>query len=188
MGLGAVALRAFDDKSVENLVVSTHGGQKDGESHFAIYDQSFISRDNQSISTNEIKSYNKKGGKNLTEGEADVTFLANMGRKVTDGGNFVLSSCFTGKGKAGRSTIEELSKLTGNRLNIFLPIGYTRTGYVESSTGYFVRINGSLTPKSQEKQGWITIINPRGTIIKIFDVVLSASGGKAVNTIATNPQ
>jgi len=187
LGLGTVALRAFDDKSVENLVISAHGGQKDGESHFAIYDQTFISRDNQSISTNEIKSYNNKGGNNLTEGEADVTFLAKMGRKVTDGGNFVLSSCYTGKGQTGKNTINQLSKLTGNRLNIFLPIGYTRIGYVESSTGYFVRINGSLTPKRQEKQGWITI-NPRGAIIKLFDVVLSASGGKAVNTIATNPQ
>ncbi len=186
LGTGAAALNAFDNKSIENLVVATHGVSHNGQSYFAIYDEVNLT-EKRAISTAEIQSYNDKKGKELTDGEADVQYLARMGRKVTDGGNFVLSACFTGKGEAGRNTVQALGKLTGGRLNIYLPNGYTRVGYIQSSIGQFIRINGSLSPKNGSKDGWISI-NPQGTIIKLHDVVLNASGGNAIRTVATKPK
>lgn len=179
--MAVVALKGFVNKSIENLVISGHGVNKEGQSYFALRDEVFLT-DQKAISTSEIQSYNNKKGKELSDGEADVNYLATLGRKVTDGGNFVLSACYTGKGGAGRNTIEALAKLTGNRLNVFLPEGYTRVGYLQTSIGEFVRINGSLTPKQQTPEGWITI-NRKGVIMKIYDVVLNANGGAGVNRV-----
>ena len=175
---------ASADLSLENLVVSNHGGSKGGESMFGIYDRRTVRGEGDYISTSEIVSYNRKEGKDLTSGEKDVDFLKSILSHVKNNGNAILAFCFTGSGESGKTTIKELSKFAPD-VNILLPEGKATLIYLKFNTGRAVKVDGTLS--SKPGTGWLQI-NPNGSIKSVYDVVLNYNGTKSVNIIATKPK
>jgi RHS repeat-associated protein len=185
IGTASAALDALGiaDKSLDNLVLANHGGIQDGTANFMYYDKTSIDNPNDVITSNEIKSYNDKGGKNLEGGEWQVNALKSMGDKVKDGGNFVYAFCNNAQGKIGIDAINGLSKLQNDRLNTFLPIGYAGTTYFKFSTGRAVKINTSLS--GSKPDGWLQKSGANQPL-RILDVVMS-TGTKSLNIVASKP-
>jgi RHS repeat-associated protein len=185
LGTASAALDAMGvaDKSLDNLVLANHGGIQDGTANFMYYDKTHIDNPDDVITSNEIKNYNDKGGKNLEGGEWQVAALKAMGDKVKTGGNFVYAFCNNAQGQIGIDAINGLSKLQNDRLNTFLPIGYAGTRYFVFSTGRAVKINTSLS--GSKPGGWLQQ-NGANAPTRILDVVMS-TGTKALNIIASKP-
>lgn len=134
LGVGAKMLDVFSNSSLDNLVVSNHGGASSTDSYFE-YGTNEELDENNSIITSEIKSFNNKGGVNLSQGEKEVLSFVQMGNKVKNGGNFVFAFCTTGKGDIGQQTLSELKTLLGDRMNIFLPRNLINIKHGDYPTG-----------------------------------------------------
>ena len=171
----ALALAPFADGSISNLVLANHGAanKETGDSYFCMTDKPNILSDLDAVTTSEIRSYNEKKGEGVTKGEEQAKYIADIGKKVTNKGNFIMSFCYTGSGVAGQSSLQAVSELTGNRFNIYMPVGLTNTPRYRTSLGLMINFdNKSL---SHTKLGWQTI-SPSGSIKKIYDVVLQREG------------
>jgi RHS repeat-associated protein len=177
LGQASLALSAFADFSFDNIVLANHGAQfdeKDGSTnpYFAYYDRTSIASDGDAIGTNEIKNYNKKGGKDLTLGESQVNTLKDIGNKVRRGGNYVLAFCYTGYGDVGRETLDELALLLGHKVNVCLPQGRSSVTHLVFSTGIAVKINTSLNGSRPDY--WICK-NGKRDVSRVWDIVLSTT-------------
>lgn len=174
-----LAMSVIDNKSLDNLVISNHGATVDGESFFAIADKKVSTTDAtmDHIRTSEIQGYNTKKGENLSEGEKDVQILKNLSQKIVDGGRMIFNFCNTGKGQGGQEALRALNDLTGNRIDVFLPLGYVVTKRSEFSTGKAIATNRSLNPSDGTNPGWIYARNSKGPINRVYDVVLNAKTG-----------
>jgi RHS repeat-associated protein len=186
IGTASAALDALGvaDKSLDNLVLANHGGIQDGTANFMYYDKTHIDNPDDVITSKEIKNYNDKGGKNLEGGEWQVAALKSMGDKVKTGGNFVYAFCNNAQGQIGIDAINGLSKLQNDRLNTFLPIGYSGTTYYRFSTGIAIKINTSLS--GSKPDGWLQK-NGANAPTRILDVVMS-TGTKSLNIVASTPK
>jgi RHS repeat-associated protein len=152
LGLGAKVLDAFNNSSLDNLLVTNHGGASSTDSYFEYGSDEGDLNEHNSILTSEIASYNAKGGVNLTKDEQDILSFVQMGNKVKNGGNFVFAFCTTGKGDIGQQTLSELKTLLGDRMNIFLPRSLINMRYGDYPTGVGFIANYKLDYTSA---GWL---------------------------------
>jgi len=150
--IGAKMLDVFSDYSLDNLIVSNHGGSDKFKSFFEIGIGGESISDDTSITTSEIKSFNIKKGINLTAGEKEVLSFLNMGNKVKQNGNFIFNFCMTGKGTTGLQTLAELKILLGDRLNVYLPksLVTVKHGIYESGEAFYPNFTLDTT-----NDGWI---------------------------------
>lgn len=129
IGLGLDALQALTKASgnlLDNLVVETHGGQgSDGDPSFQLDAGSGHGNDNYIYNTNLglINGKDHTGNKIFDKVKAKVSILKSLGDLVTDGGNLLIAACNIGLGPGGQDFGRNLNKITGKRLNIFIPNG-----------------------------------------------------------------
>ncbi|WP_238326545.1 DUF6443 domain-containing protein [Pedobacter heparinus] len=158
-----LAMSVFGDKSINNFVLETHGGN-DGAESFMRINEDGSSNPESYIYNNEVSDFNK-GIQN-----PEVSQLSAMASKVKDGGNFILAACYVGIGEPGNKFGQNLSKLTGDRLNIFLPQSFVHTGRISNPSGTTIQFDGSL--KVDNGKGWLGV-TPNGSMQNINKILLS---------------
>lgn len=158
-----LAMGAFGEKSINNFVLETHGGNNDSESYMRI-DENGSSSPGSYIYSNEVRDFNN-GIQN-----PEVSQLSAMAGKIKDGGNFILAACYVGIGKSGTNFGQNLNQLTGNRLNIFLPQSFVHTGRISNPSGTTIQFDGSLNVDNGK--GWLGVA-PNGTMQNINKIMLS---------------
>lgn len=123
----AAAVAVIPNKSLDNLVLETHGGEKKGEDDIMTADvtpddKNYNKRSNY-LTTSEIRTFAKTG-----KGSSNAAALSLLGSKVADKGRFIFAACnVVRKTGLGNDFGKAVSALTGNRLNIFLPTSLIST-------------------------------------------------------------
>jgi RHS repeat-associated protein len=177
----SLALSAFSDKSLSNLVVSTEGQlQQNSKGYVGVgigyNDKGYHSAD--FIYTGDINNY--LDGKSAN---SQVEALQSMFQKVKTGGNAIIAACEVGYSKDGSNVGKNfgaaLSELSGNRLNLYLSTGFSLMSYDDPtySNSGGMNINGSQTgPNSLNiPSGWLRYgRNGNTTLLK--DVIINLAG------------
>ncbi len=173
-GLANEALGAFGDRSLSNLAIETHGGRSDGEAYMRTDDgEPTSSRSN--IFTSEINDFLDGSMK-----RSEVALLQSMASKVSDGGRLIIAPCLGGAGAPGEQFGAAINKLTGNRLNVFLPKDFVTSVFKRYSTGLGLSLQDNF--KVTNNAGWLQTL-PNGQTRNIKDIKLSPYFSAPVNIV-----
>lgn len=178
IGLANEALSSFGNGSLDNLVLETHGKvNSQGVSFIGTDDEGYGKMG--TINSNEV-AYVNSGATNAVNNssiQSKVNDLKSLADKVTDGGRFIIAACFVGQGSAGKTFGENLNKLTGNRLNIYLPTNFLHPSDFITSTGRMVNINNSF--RVDANIGWLRV-SPNGNFSDLRSLRLSTDSQRPV--------
>lgn len=112
---------------------------------------------------------------NRSEVEAKAAQLKGLSDLVTDGGRLILAACNIGQGAGGRIFAGNLATFTGNRINIFLPMGFVSAVMGRDSK------DGSFIPwmensfKVKANPGWLQA-TPQGTLNTANSIKINRTG------------
>ncbi|WP_281925827.1 RHS repeat domain-containing protein, partial [Flavobacterium collinsii] len=178
LGLGAKVLESFKNFSLDNLIVSNHGGYTDENNYFQYNSKDVPLTSENSITTSEIASYNSKKGVNLTDGEKQVLAFLQMGNKVKNDENFIFAFCSTGKGDVGKQTLSELKALLGDRLRLYIPTDKVAIYHQTWATGPGVVTDASLNANSK---GWLRSMPGVQDSSTVKNISISSNASNPVN-------
>ena len=175
----SAAMNAFENSSLDNFVLETHAGNTTEGSFLRVNDMysddpNFRNSDNY-IYNNEIAEY--LGG-NGSSNVAEISQLANMASKVKNGGDFILAAC-VGVNNDSRRFANNLSKLTGNRLNIYFPKNFVHSGAYKAGAWVGTRSVNRLLRVSND-DGWFGV-SPQGSVRDYREISLSQFASPAVS-------
>lgn len=174
------ALDAFtSSKSLDNLVLETHGGHVGGESYMRVNDmtsdQAGFDHPDNYIYNKEIANHNSGVLYN-----ADVSYLQNMTSKVKNGGNFILAACI-GVGRDARNFARNMQIVTGSRINVFFPKDFVNPGVNIGGPWDGTRsVNRVL--RVDNNAGWFQV-SPNGNNSNVKQIKLSYTQSPPVSII-----
>ncbi|SDP85832.1 RHS repeat-associated core domain-containing protein [Mucilaginibacter sp. OK268] len=188
IGVGLNALQALHDasgNSLDNLVLETHGGQEGtgGESSFAINDIHNTTNPNYIYDSNLLflMGTDYTGNPQYDAIKSKVAPLLGMANLVTDGGRFIIAACNIGMGKGGQQLGRDLNKITGNRLNIFLPNGWVTEPIGKAKDGSYTDwIEGSFGVNNSP--GWLQT-SPNGNQRTIEKIKMNRQQGPPIQIV-----
>ncbi|MDZ7900694.1 MAG: RHS repeat-associated core domain-containing protein [Arcicella sp.] len=181
-GIAREVLNIFKDKSLSNLVIEAHSIRhvKSGS-----FDGLKIKSDEGrglSFNNEDIKSFNTDGA-NYSNAYAknQVESLMGIMNKVKDGGNCIFAVCNLGTSQLGIGDLyaEQLSTLSGNRLNLFTINGLS-SAWINSTKGSSnigaTVVSGTLNSSLNGAQPYWNRIGASGSIIQTYrEIILSDS-------------
>lgn len=177
LGLEALTLLKGASKTeFDNLAIETHGSEGfDNDSQLKLNDEPSLKSPN-FIYNSDLDMLNKnQKTTNRSEVEAKAAQLKGLSGLVTDGGRLILAACNIGQGAGGKIFAGNLATFTGNRINIFLPMGFVSAVMGRDSK------DGSFIPwmensfKVKASPGWLQA-TPQGTLNTVNTIKINRTG------------
>lgn len=159
------------DKSLNNMVIETHGGAPKSGNNFLLLDpKEPIANSENSLTSTEIS--NHLAG----EIDQDACNLQTIMNKVRDGGTVAFAACYLTKGTGGDKMLENLFQLSGSRLDIVGSTNYTRKdSEFLNYPNYGLQIGGSLSHPDVVETQWKGITS-NGKLYHFSDVYINKWG------------
>ncbi|SDE00606.1 RHS repeat-associated core domain-containing protein [Niabella drilacis] len=183
--LASRALSQFGSKSLDNLIVSTHGRTEMTESGKTVssgfrYSEAIALSKDPYIYSENIESYND--GKKAAVNE-QIGYLSKMLGSVKDGGNAIFAACFLAdNNRVGVRMGAALQDLSDNRLNFYLSKGFALMSYDDpnAGSGYAspkgFTVEGALTIRTRQYPGGWIKYSPTNAIQSVKDIIVNLSG------------
>jgi RHS repeat-associated protein len=129
---GIDMLRSFENNSINNLAIATHGWA-------GMFENKPLKQNDEDdqVLASEITNYNTNKSKNNAKTNDLIGSVAKIGDKISKNGNIIFIACFSGKGAEGKELLAGLNTLFRNKANVFFthglfPSGIKRRGKLSS--------------------------------------------------------
>ena len=109
--------RYLGKSKADNIILDTHAGIEDRNFQGVVFNEK-----GDQIAPNSFSIYPKNSNEDVKKG---ISSILNIGRSVKNGGNFLVLSCYAGKGKDGTLFGKNISGRIGSR-SLYLNEGYTK--------------------------------------------------------------